>query len=299
MIKLSVGSWAFAFGPYAESPVALEPIAARLSEAEFDGIELSGFPPHATLEQYPNAASRAHLLRVLRDYGLDVSGYAADFSTVNPAVEGNKQNYIDLFQRHIEFCVDTASPSIRVDTVGAPGSVADIAYQAALERVADIWMDAAEIADRAKVRMVWEFEPGFLFNKPSEIVTMCDKVSHPNFQVLFDTSHAYMSAVVGARHHGAKETLVGGAPALLKKLEGRVGAIHIIDSDGTLHHNETSMHQVFGEGYIDFHILAPQMLDIAGIEWWCIDLCYLPDAWELLEPSRDFVLDLIDSKAAA
>lgn len=298
-MKISLGSWAFAFGPYAGDPVPLDRVIAKLSEAEYDGIELCGFPPHATLERYPNAHSRTKLARTLEDHGLGISGYAADFSMVNPVIEGNKENYIDLFHRTVDLCVDVGSPSIRVDTVAAPGSIPDTDYLAAMDRLADVWTDAAEIAARGKVRMVWEFEPGFLFNKPTEIVALHNKVAHPNFQILFDTCHAYMCAVAGARQHGHKQTLAGGVPELLKKLEGRIGAVHVIDSDGTLHHNETSMHCPFEEGYIDFRILAPQLLDVPGVEWWCIDLCFWPNAWDLIESSRDYVLDLLDSKVAA
>lgn len=299
MKKISLGSWAFVFGPYSDNPTPLDKTIQRLSEAGYDGIELGGFEPHASLQRYPTSESRAELSHMLSDYGLGVSGYAADLSATNPAVKRNKQNYLDLFQRSVEMCVDIGSPSIRVDTIAGPGSVPDAEYAAAFDRVADTWTDAAEIAARSKIRMVWEFEPGFLFNKPSEVLAMHEKVGHPNFQIMFDTSHAYMCGVVGARQHGARETLPGGVPDFLHKLRGRIGAIHLIDSDGTLHHDETSTHRPFGEGYIDFRGLAPQLLDEADVEWWCIDLCFWADAWDLVESSREFVADLLSSKAAA
>ena len=299
MIKLSFGSWAFSTGPYSSRPVSLDRVIERLGEAEYDGIELSGLPPHATLESFATSASRRQLLRTLEDCNLGVSGYAPDFSAVNPVLEQNKLSYIDLFHRAVEFCVDVGSPSIRVDSVGAPGSVPEREYKAACDRLAGVWTDAAEIAARARVRMAWEFEPRFLFNKPSEILSLHRKVAHPNFQILLDTAHGYMCSVVGARQHGARQTLAGGLPEFLKKLEGCVGAIHLIDSDGTLHHKETSTHRPFGEGFIDFHILAPQLLDITTIDWWCIDLAFWPGAWDLIESSRDFVLDLLETKVAA
>jgi sugar phosphate isomerase/epimerase len=93
--------------------------------------------------------------------------------------------------------------------------------------------------------------------------------------------------------------LTGGVPALLKKLHGRIGAVHVCDSDGTLHHNETSTHCPFGEGYIDFALLAPALVDETAVEWWCIDLCFWPNAWDLVESSRDFVLELLNTKAVA
>jgi sugar phosphate isomerase/epimerase len=299
MIQLSFGSWAFAAGPYADAPIPLDRVCARLAEAEYDGIELSGLSPHAPLDRYSTSKSQRRLARMLADHRLGVSGYSPDFSAVNPLVEGNKLSYVDVFNRAVDFCVEVGCPSIRVDSVAAPGSVSQREYQAACDRLADVWTDAAEVAEGGKVRMVWEFEPGCIFNKPSEILALHNRVGHPNFGILFDTAHAYMCSIVGARQQGVKQTLPGGPPEFLKKLEGRVGAIHLMDSDGTLHHKESSTHRPFGEGFIDFHILAPQLLDVTNVEWWCIDLSFCPGAWDLIEPSRDFVLELLDTKVAA
>ena len=58
-MKLSMGAWSFAFGPYAANPKSLEEIALRLAKAGYDGIELSGFPPHVTPEKYSSPAARA------------------------------------------------------------------------------------------------------------------------------------------------------------------------------------------------------------------------------------------------
>jgi len=297
-MKISIGSWAFAWGEYAANPVPFDRVVRRLAEVGYDGVEICGFPPHITLEAYPDAASRRAVVRMLNDLNLGVSGYAADFTSVNP-VTVDKQKYLDLFRRNVEMCVDLGSPSIRVDTVAAPGSIPDADYEAAMMRVAEIWRDAAEIAQPAGVRVVWEFEPGFAFNKPSEVVRLHEAVGHPNFKVMFDTSHAYMCSVVGARQHGEKETLPGGVAEFLDRLEGRIGHIHLIDSDGTLHDGETSTHRPFGEGFIDFKALAPKLLAVPGIQWWCVDLCFWPGAWELVDTSRRFVAELLAGVAQA
>ena len=298
-MKISLGSWAFSFGPYASNPIPFEQTVKRLSSAGYDGIEICGFPPHVTQGKYPTTESRKELVRFLKDNHLGVSGYAADFSSVNPVAPGNKQKYLDLFKRNVQMCVDIGSPAIRVDSVAAPGSIADRDYAASFDRLAGLWREAAGIAQDAGIRMNWEFEPGFVFNKPSEVVTMHQRVGHPNFCIMFDSSHAYMCAVVGARQHGRKEVLIGGVSEFLRKLEGRIGAIHLIDSDGTLHGDETSTHCPFGEGFINFKSLVPQLLAVPNIEWWCIDMCFWAGSWELVEASRDFVADLLGQKAVA
>jgi len=268
-----------------------------LSEAGYDGIEVCGFPPHITLDKYATRKSRRELVKFLEDLQLGVSGYAADLTGANPVLESDRVKYLDLFRRNVEMCEDIGSPAIRVDTVATPGSIPDSDYQAAFDRLADVWGAAAEIAEQGDIRMVWEFEPGFAFNKPSEVIAMHQAIGHPNFWVMFDTSHAYMCAVVGARQHGAKETLPGGVSEFLDKLRGRIGAIHLIDSDGTLHGDETSTHRPFGEGFINFETLAPKLLDVPKIEWWCIDMCFWAGSWELVEPSLKFVRNLLSKRA--
>lgn len=296
-MKISLGSWAFSFGPFADHPIPFEETVKRLSAAGYDGIEICGFPPHITLDQYPSRESRRDLVRFLRDHNLGVSGYAADFSSVNPVIAGNKEKYLELFRRNVEMCADIGSPGIRVDSVAAPGSIEDKDYNAAFDRLAAVWRDAAAIAQKSGIRTVWEFEPGFIFNKPSEVLKMHQTVAHSNFWILFDTSHAYMCAVVGARRHGAKDILLGGVEEFLEKLEGRIGAIHLIDSDGTLHGEETSAHVPFGEGHIDFETLAPRLLEVPNVAWWCIDMCFWAGSWELVETSLEFVKHLLSERA--
>jgi sugar phosphate isomerase/epimerase len=296
-MKISMGSWAFSFGPYAANPVPFAQCVERLAEAGFDGIDICGFPPHITLDRYPTSRSRDEVVRLLRDHDLGVSGYSADFCSLNPIAPENETEYADLLKQNIEMCVDLGSPSLRVDTVAAPGSIPDNEYDQAFHRIARLWGEGAEFAADAGVRLVWEFEPGFAFNKPGEIIRMHQEVRHPNFSLVFDTAHAWMCGVAGARQHGPRDVLHGGVPEFLDKLQGRIGAIHLIDSDGTLHCDETSTHRPFGQGLIDFDELAPRLLAVPNVDWWTVDLCFWAGAWDLVEPSREFVAGLLQRHA--
>jgi sugar phosphate isomerase/epimerase len=104
-----------------------------------------------------------------------------------------------------------------------------------------------------------------------------EAVDHENFKLLFDTSHAYMGAVIGARQTGTKELLSGGVAEYGRSLGAMVGHLHLIDSDGSLHNNETSTHVAFGQGKIDFtSALMPMKPIISKLPWWCIDFCFNP-----------------------
>lgn len=288
-----MGSWAFTFGPSAADPKSFPAVAERLSKAGFDGIEICGFPPHITLESYKSAASRQQLVRQLADLGLGISGYSGDFTTTSPIDPENRQEYLDLFQRQVELCHDIGSPSLRFDTMTAPGCLPDAEYHTAFHRLADLWRDCADIARQAQVLMLWEFEPGFVFNKPTEVVELHEKVGHPWFQVLFDTAHAYMSAVVGSRQHGQRQILEGGLSEFLDQLHGAIGGVHIVDSDGSLWADDTSMHLIPGEGHIPFAPVVPKLLALPHVEWWCVDLSFHPDAWNLVEPSLEATRKLL------
>lgn len=292
-IRISMGSWSFAFGPYAAGPKPLEEVAQRLARAGYDGIELNGYPPHATLERYPTPAARAGLKAMLDGLGLGISGYSADLSAWNPSIEENREDYLDRFRRLVELCHDLGSPVIRVDTGTVPGVMPDREYHLAFRRVADLWRDCAEAARQARVVMAWEFEPGFVFNKPSEVAAMYELVGHPWFRILFDTAHAYMCAVAGARQHGPKETLEGGVAAFIEKLGEAIGAVHVIDSDGTLYGDDTSRHVPIGRGRVPWRFVAPALAALPRVEWWCADLCFYEGAWEMVEENLRAARELV------
>ena len=83
---------------------------------------------------------------------------------------------------------------------------------------------------------------------------------------------------------------------IVTKLRGKINHIHLIDSDGTLHDDETSTHAPFGTGILDFDALLPE-LNRAGVphDWWTIDLCFWPDAWAVTAECKKAV-DALNEK---
>lgn len=287
MKRISIGTWAYSIGPYADKPVPFDEVITRLAELGFDGVELGGFPPHPNPDDLPTREQRQAVAEQVRAKGLAWSGLAANLWGEKLINTDDTTPYVEEFRKNLRFCQDLGIDAIRVDTVQPPTIFEEVDPDTARKRVVTTWQRCSREAADAGVRVVWEFEPGFAFNKPSDILRIVEEVNDPNFTVEFDTCHAHMVAAVGARQPGQKETLSGGALELAQRLRGKVGHVHVIDSDGTLHDDETSTHAPIGEGLLDFDTLLPE-LDRGGLptDWWCIDLCFWPDAWAVTEKCK-------------
>jgi sugar phosphate isomerase/epimerase len=294
-VKTSIGSWAYLFGEYADKPIEMEEAARKLNDLHFDGMQLGGFKPHGHPELYPTKKDREGLVKLFKSYDLELNAYAADlwaypFATGGPDMD---KAYDRAFEDSLGMCADCGIPIIRVDTVTETPYPKDFNYDEAWNKVRAKFKQVAQEARRKGVKVVWEFEPGYIFNKPSEIVKMMEQVGDDNFTLQVDTCHVQMCAVVGAHQWGDKETLPGGQVEFFEMTRGMIGDIHIIDSDNKLHDNHTSVHAPFGEGYINFEEVVPAIVKNGyDSEWWTIDLCFWPNAWEITEDSKKYVDEL-------
>jgi sugar phosphate isomerase/epimerase len=275
--RLSLGSWAFTFGPFSRNPWTFSRVLQYIAEAGYDGVEINGFRPHPHPDDYDTAAKCKELVKEVDGYGLGISGYGPSFVEVPPS-EVDADTYLSVFRRCLVFCANCGISTLRVDTVSPPKLLSPEEYESRFTRLIKTWHIAAEDAARIGVRMVWEFEPGFWLNKPSEVRRVVETVDHDNFKLLFDTSHAYMGAVIGARQTGNKELLSGGVAEYGRILGAMIGHLHLIDSDGSLHNDETSTHVTFGQGKIDFiTVLTAMKITVNNLPWWCVDFCFNPE----------------------
>lgn len=286
---ISFGSWAFAFGLFEPDPWPLDRIVRWVADAGYDAIEINGFRPHLHEDDHPTDATCAWLRDLLGDLGLAVSGYAPDFRATPPA-DVPLELYLSKVDATLGLCRQLGIDVLRTDTVSPPGPVDETRF----ERLSTAWRAAARRAEDSGVRLVWEFEPGFWLNRPSQVLRMLEAVDHPNFQVLFDSSHAYTGAVVGARQGPGPELLTGGVAEYAQMLAGHIGHLHLIDSDGSLHDDETSAHVAFGTGRIDFDALVEAVRDeVLGLPWWTVDFCFNPTTDVDGRRAVPFVRDLI------
>jgi sugar phosphate isomerase/epimerase len=303
--KISIGTWAYLFNQ--ETPTNdFHVILHKLQDLGYDGVELGGFNPHPGPDTCDTREKRAKLRKEVADHGLKFSALAADLWSQKLLTVADSGPYIAAFAKNLFFAEDLGIGTIRVDTV-EPITVVQqgqVTPEKAFERAANAFDLCSKLAAQRGINICWEFEPGFSINKPSEIVALVDEVrvkrNNPNFGVLFDTCHAHMCAAVGANQVGAKETLPGGAMELLEKLKGKITHVHLIDSDGSLNEHNTSTHNPFGTGKLDFDKLAPALLK-AGVphDWWCVDLCFWPHAWDVTAQSKKYLDKLREKYAAA
>lgn len=301
--KLSIGSWAYIFNQ--ENPTNdFHVILHKLQDLGYDGVELGGFNPHPGPDSCDTRHKREHLRKDVKDHGLSFSALAADLWAQKLLTVEDSGPYIAAFTKNLFFAEDLGIDCIRVDTV-EPITVLQekkVDPKTAFDRAVRAFDLCSKLAANRGIRICWEFEPGFPINKPSEIVALVDEVrgrGNPNFGVLYDTCHAHMCAAVGANQIGEKETLPGGALELLEKLKGKITHVHLIDSDGSLNEHNTSTHNPFGTGKLNFDELIPA-IQKAGVptDWWCVDLCFWPNAWDVTADSKKF-LDKMRAKYAA
>lgn len=294
MKRISIGSWAYAIGPYEKNPVPWDEVTTKLAEYGFDGVELGGFSVHPHPESHPTAEDRRKVREDLKAKGLAFSGFVPNLWGEHLIDTEDTGMYIDKFREALQFANDLGIKGIRVDCVQPPDMLELTDEDTARKRVVQTWQRCCEEAADAGCYVTWEFEPGFAFNKPSQVLRIVDEVDRDNFGVEYDTCHAHMVAAVGARQHpGPKETLKGGALELAQKLRGKINHIHLIDSDGTLHDDETSTHAPFGDGVLNFDELLPELnKNNTGHDWWTIDLCFWPDAWAVTQRCKASIDEL-------
>jgi sugar phosphate isomerase/epimerase len=290
--KISVGSSAFAIGAYEKDPIPFDVVLKRLSDVGYDGVEIFGARPYGHPDLYPKKSDRNALRMNLADLGLEVSNYGADFWGISlGASDADMEKYKDTFKRNLEFCLDIGGDSIRVDSAVGTWPAGD--RHAIRQRYVAAWRECSDLAAKSGVELYWEFEPGFIINKPSDVAKLTDEVGKLNFKLMFDTCHAQMSGVQATRQDAPPERLQS-VVEFIDRMGKRIGTVHLIDSDNTLHHDETSTHAPFGEGVLDFDAII-EALKAHGYTgpWWTIDLCFWPKAWDTVESSLLFVDELL------
>lgn len=272
--QISLGSWAFSFGPFADAPWSFERFCDYAADAGYDGVEINGFRPHPHDEDYDRSAA-VEVGKSIRARGLGISGYAPDLNSTPPGV-ATVSDYLARIGSIAAFCEAAEISLVRVDSIVPPPGPTDRGE--AYRTLVQTWTAAAELLGASGIELVWEYEPGFWLNRPSDIARVLGDIASDNFRVMYDTSHSHTIAAYGRRQSAAPEILAGGARELAQRLSGHIGALHLIDSDGSLHDDETSSHLPFGTGDLDFvEVLTPIRDEVLALPWWTVDYCFWPE----------------------
>lgn len=284
MKKVSIGTWAI--------PQHLPELAEGLNKLGFDGISLGGFPPYgAHPDIYDTPEKIAALVETFKKNDLEVADFAIDlwaYDSFKKTEEWRRE-----FTRFLKYAEELGLTNlIRVDTCTPPILPDGMTYDDAKKFFVKNFKEMAREAADYGFEIVWEFEPGFIINEPKNVIEVHDAVDEPNFSLLFDTCHAYNCAI-GHRHIEEGCKLEGGILEFIEMAKDRIGLVHVIDTDGTLNDTGTSTHAPFGKGHINFDEVIPALMDVANYkaDWWAIDLCEWPNAWEVTEDSKKFVDD--------
>lgn len=295
--KISVGTWCFQFPPYDTKKVGLDDVCKKLASLGYDGISLDG--NHANPQTFPTLQSRKDLAAKIAGYGLGVSEFNPAFGVVAGIIIQYQPNtWLAEVKENLQFIYDCGfTDNLRVDTRAVPSFMVESDYKRAWETTVYAFKNAAKMAAEFDKKLVWEFEPGFLFNTPSEVVQMYKDVDEPNFTLELDTAHVYLMSELEALQFTKKEKLPGGQLQFIEMCKDKVGLVHIIDNDGSLFNGITSMHNAFGEGDINFDKVMPALRDTANYkgEWWVVDLVFNDGAWDILKSAKE-AIDVLNEK---
>ncbi len=274
--KISRGTWCVAFG---FDPVpSLDQALKVLSAFDYDGVELGGFLDHATIERFPDSASRQQLVEQVKSLDLEICGYApgpyGDFGRL-PWATGDEdvvKAYDQFFEDHLRFTVDIGSPAMRVDPGDFGPLPRDADYDKAWDRVVETFRKHAQRGREEGVLMLWEYETGQIFVKPSEVVKLLEDVGDDNLKLLYDVGHVEAGAVLAHNQVQPFEKLEGGQVEFVEMVAGHIGHVHLCDTDSNTWGNAFGTHLGFGKGVIDFDALIPAILR-SGYdgEWWAVD----------------------------
>lgn len=281
MKKVSISSWAI--------PQPISQLCEGAKKLGFDGISLGGFPPYGANPDLLDTDEKVEACKKsFTDNGLEVADFAIDVWSYDSLRQ--TKEWREAFTRQRQFVKKFGLTNIvRLDTCSKPELTDGMTYKEVKQFFIKHFKEMAQEAASLGLKLVWEFEPGFIINEPSNIVEVVKEVNEPNFSLLFDTCHGYN---VSLGLNGIEpEVLKGGILEFIEMVKGHIGFVHVIDADGTLNQSNTSEHIPFGEGKINFDEVIPALMEVGGYkgDWWAIDLCECPNAWEVTGKCKEFV----------
>jgi len=234
-----VSPFRFAYSSNAYTRVPLERAIDEIADAGFDAIEILADVPHVdprkvTARRVERLAARLQGRRlkvsnVNANTNLAISRREAEGfrpSLVDPDA-GDRRRRVDYIRRAIDFAADIGSANVAI-SVGraAPEPGLEDRLRRGLESV-------LAHADRRRVDVGIEYEPGHWIESSGPLLALVRAVGHPRLGANLDIGHAVCAGE--------------SAPAVVRRLAGRIWNLHFEDIRGRVHR-----HLVPGRGDIDF-----------------------------------------------
>lgn len=218
-----------------------------ISEAGFKGVEILVDDPHADPRRF-SSADVVNLRQLLRTQGLRVSnlnanctfGYWKDAppepyfepSLISPN-EKMRQDRIDLIRRTLRMAHEIGAPNISITSGRCLGPIDP---RQAADRLRESLCLILDEADRQKVDVGIELEPGIYLEFVHELRDWIGRMNHPRLGANLDIGHAVVN---GERIDESVLTLAG-----------RIWNLHVEDLPGRKHY-----HTIPGQGNFDWQQL--------------------------------------------
>lgn len=290
MKRVSIGSWSFSLGPFADKPVPWTELLQRLKQLGYEGIEVAGFSIHPRPENQPTKADRERIKQEAAEIGIAFPSYIPDLWSERIIDTDDSSGYLRAFRRGLEFAADIGATALCIDTLARPNIFEEIDYETAVKRLANVWKRCAKEAADFGLYIGWEFEPVYAFNKPSEVVRIVEEVNEDNFGIVFDTCLAEMIGRHGVGQFGAKEILRDGCLEYARMLRGKINHVHLMDCDGIVHREGSSNQRFIGEGCLNIETVMTELNSTENcFDWWVIDPGLPHNPWEFAKAGRKYL----------
>ncbi|MFB3786936.1 MAG: sugar phosphate isomerase/epimerase family protein [bacterium] len=246
------------------------------ANAGFEGVELVEDWP---MGGYPQAGEtdRIRALRRLYDgFGLRIfsiqNGVAAAFDP-DPSV---RKEWLRQFEDRARF-----AQAVGCECLGMwpGGGLRGQTIDEALNRLAESFHAAADIAAGLGLIPAFEIEPPFVFNTEEHMRAILEKANHPALRVIYDPSHFdLMNGSSGKPHE-----------MLLRIGVENVGYLQLTDTDGALRDGGTSKHLPCGDGHAQIDVSLQILRDRGFKGWIMIDGWEIPDQYDAARKGKQAI----------
>ena len=280
---LALVGWAYELGAHRDRPIPADEIVARAASLGFAAVELAGAPDEAASERLAARAAAS---------GVGLACLAPDLAGQRLLNTRDTGDYVQAIRAACAVARALGITRLRLDTLQPPDIHRQADYRDLFDRLVTTWDRCLGLAGDLGLSVVWEFDAGHAFNRPSDVQRILDRLQHDHFGVLYDTAEAELVAVVGAGQEGKPETLQGGQLELIRRLSGRIAHVHLADGDGSLWpaaegEAAGARHLVPGQGRLDLAgLIAALAREEPAAASWALDLSFCPHAWDVTDEAK-------------